>query len=291
MQRTSHNPEERLEILRIVKVECSGEDICPTFVSGSTVVLSRLDGSIEHRAETKGLVRYTEKYMGTNKTLVTKEKSQENIPGPLDHKKDVHYRFTFMSHVDNATTLSEYLMENKHRLNARLFVLIEHAVLTMWFAGYAHCDLHTENVLIARDKEDLGGGGREKETKETKETNYLKNGKNKHLGPTNKNTNNLKSSTTRAVIIDFGMCIKLEERDREKLKTWWASQWKSPDVVRAYQMTPARVKEYAVRRMWVKRYPYFNWEGNFLQCMAQRLDGAEIVRERVAFYREKTTTY
>jgi hypothetical protein len=214
----------------------SGSEICPKFVVGSTVLLSKLLQFASK--DTRNLKNYSPGLSWHEQVM----KEMENT------KSDVHYRFTFMSHVDSAISLSEYLTKDrKDRLDARLFVQIEHAILTMWLAGYAHCDFHSNNVLLVI-------------------------------------TENM---TTRPVIIDFGMCIKLEEDHVQKLKTWWAERWQDPDVVGAYddKSVPSELKRYAVSRMWARGYSHFNWEGNLLQAMARRLSGRGIVRERVAFYR------
>jgi hypothetical protein len=258
-----------------------GKDVFPRFISGSTVLLSKLIADDRDKTDWD---RLKKKLMadaindGMNNLLYDET---------IQKGADVHYRFTFMSHVDNATTLVRHLSENMERLNAKLFVQIEHAVLTMWFAGYAHCDFHAGNVLIVKEEEQehtlvkkensLGV----KELIAKKEQGYKKPNDTK----TKKEGTNKKSiDRFRPVIIDFGYCIKLEGAQKERLKSWWVQHWRDPDVVGAYNLTSELVKQYAIRRMWDKGRRSFNWEGNFLQCVAQRLDGRAIVRKRLEYY-------
>jgi hypothetical protein len=86
-------------------------------------------------------------------------------------------------------------------------------------------------------------------------------------------------------IIDYGYAIVIPDDIVSDLKSWWAREWTNPDADEAYGGgAPERLKVYAIKRMRIKMNLKFNWEGNFLRCMAQRFDARDIVSERVRLY-------
>jgi hypothetical protein len=241
-----------------------GSKVFPEFVLGSTLVLRKLTNKQNEKNDNKQNKKNDKKQ---NNKKEDYQRDDDTNGG------DIHYRSTFMSHVDNAVTLWDYLNADRRRLDARLFVMIEHAVLTMWFAGYAHCDFHAFNILIVQNIME-----NEQKDKKPDEKSIIKNGEKESI------------NMIRPVVIDFGLCIKLESNHLHMLKLWWAEGWKNPDVVGEYQTIPEQVNNYATQRMWAKDFKYFNWEGKFLMCMAQILKGEDIVRERASFYEERTVT-
>jgi hypothetical protein len=102
------------------------------------------------------------------------------------------FRVTFMQLVEDPLTLHAY-MKLYMEVDELMYVHLERCVMTMWLSGYAHCDLHTGNVMMVFDRN-----------------------VHRHV----------------PVLIDFGYAVRLDQEVVDSLKAEWSIQWQSPDYMR-----------------------------------------------------------
>jgi hypothetical protein len=178
-------------------------------------------------------------------------------PAPAPHAARLHggYRLTFMAPVREAQTLGSYLLSGG-AVSEALYVRLERAVLTVWLAGYAHCDLHPHNVLLGAFYD--GDGRAEHEHKQ------------------------------QPAIIDFGGALKLHAGLVGGVRARWARSWADPAAPAHLDgYVGARVREYAQKRVAAMGDPrLLNWEGALLRGLfhAFHLDAARVVAERRKLY-------